>query len=457
MSEEFVEKLPDIFEEQEPGYYVINLGYTPKPKKIRDISPPNVALPRKFCEFVYQIIKGGKSVDYTRNVITCGRQFFGYLQKYKPEIYKNHYIISKTTAQEVFDHCVNKWKLSISTIQLQDANVYSYYKWLKKQVEEDVFYFQITKNAINAKLLSDVQEKATKVFIAPLHEIISLRNTRGVSLQDALGFEFLLSTGLRSGECFQLQTRDINLDETCNDIETGMPSIYFRGSVSLHRVSIRAKSEASRRKVYMSLLARELMIRWYRFKNLKSGTQDRIFQPAREICVFDKISSTFYLDMLKKYKPHLHAIQEAGGKFQGLQDYMSQVAKDDAAENSDSFNEALEKKNINGQLRHALAKQEVDSQDKSVGDITVARDYKSLWPHYMRHVAGMLMYYRCQNGARFNLEEARRFMGHSYGSRMLTNVYTSDYSYIQSDDEWEKAFKFSKLGWIEARAKALNS
>lgn len=37
MSEEFVEKLPDIFEEQEPGYYIINLGYVPKPKKIRDI------------------------------------------------------------------------------------------------------------------------------------------------------------------------------------------------------------------------------------------------------------------------------------------------------------------------------------------------------------------------------------------------------------------------------------
>lgn len=462
MSDELVEKLPDIFVEKEPGFYIVNLGYKPRADKIRDFVPAYVPLPRKFCEFIYEQIKNSKSVEYVRNVITCGRQFFGYLKMYKKEIYLDHYIINKDTSQGMMQHALYTWKFALSTYRLQENVISTYYKWLRRNVEDDVIYIRMV-DSLRSKSLLDAISDPTNIFAIPIVEITSLRNTRNVSLVDALAFELLLSTGIRQGEAFQLQARDINLDETCHDIETDMPSLYFRGSVSLHRRSIKIKNASSRRKVYMSMLARELMIRWFRFRGIKPGSSEAIFTSIKNnfVCNFKKIHPTFYIDMIKKYKPHLHAIQESQGQLKGLQDYMSQLDKDDASEvkpeselsQEETIEESFKRRNISGKFRQALSMQKA-SADEKIGDIVISREYSSLWTHYMRYISGMLIYYRSQNGSRFNLEELRRHLGHSPGSLTALTVYTTNTKYIESDVEWERAFRYTKLGWIEARSTA---
>lgn len=165
--------------------------------------------------------------------------------------------------------------------------------------------------------------------------------------------------------------------------------------------------------------------------------------------------------MIKKYKPHLHAIQESQGQLKGLQDYMSQLDKDDASEvkpeselsQEETIEESFKRRNISGKFRQALSMQKA-SADEKIGDIVISREYSSLWTHYMRYISGMLIYYRSQNGSRFNLEELRRHLGHSPGSLTALTVYTTNTKYIESDVEWERAFRYTKLGWIEARSTA---
>lgn len=457
MSNEILPTLPSIFVEKEPGFYFVDFGTGCRAEKIKDFVPRYTPLPRKYCEWVVEQIKRQTSPDYIRIIITQGQQFFGYLKKYKPEIYQNHYVISKKLSLEVFEHALYTWKFALSTVQLQDVTINRYYKWLKYQVADDTFYYRVGQYNVSRSLQHALDE-ASELFAIPIHEIVGLRNIKGVRLIDALVFEFLLSTGLRKGEAQQLQARDIIFNENCHDIETDLPSIYFRGSVSLLRPSLRLKNQFSRRKVYMSMLARELMIKWFRFNNIKPGSSQQVFAGAESpLGNMKKLHPTFYIDMLRKYKPHLHAVQESEGRLEGMQKFMSETTKSDALEHDDQNtdideDEMFRRKFIYGQMRQAIAKQKVE-EDVKLKDIVISREYSGLWPHYMRHLAGMIMYYRCQSGARLNVEETRRFMGHGPKSNMLLTEYTHDYNYIQNDAEWKRVFAYTKLGWLDCRLK----
>lgn len=315
-----------------------------------------------------------------------------------------------------------------NTLQLRFVVVKRFYKWLHH-------CGLVANNPYPAFLTWEGEEDKPKLVPTP-SDIFRIRMlNRSSSLEHASLFEVLLSSGLRENEARQLRACDVNFDAIPTDKETGSPSLYCGGTLSITRKEMVLKS--SGRNTYISSIAAKLLKMMMAKNGIEIGSRVPLF-PLGVNGIGKRLSVIGKVVYKGRDMTQNLAVKERDVRSAGFSDL-----------DVDSLGVSESMKRLIRNRQKSESDLPDYAREQRLKEFPVEKKFQQLHAHALRHSFTCIMYFRNYHGEDSNMERLRQMLGHS--SVRSTTIYLTNLDLIKSDSEWVRLMLGKPTDWIGAR------
>lgn len=280
-----------------------------------------------------------------------------------------------------------------------------------------------------------------KHSIIPVYrDILHVRRQR-MSIDNAIAFEIMCSSGLRSSECFQLRWCDISPNPDIYDMEEKCSSKYVGLKIKLDVKKHQIKDKKNRL-TYASLQALKLVniaksirgVDWDSRMPLITTNKDTMKRQLEEI------RSEYVFGSERSIQETESSNFNAEREIELIKESMQKV-KDSASLPRQTKINMLKKmrKNVEAILKRKQAEdlKLLNSRERShTGRFTL---------HGLRHFAAGLLYFRSWEGVYSDVMRAKQYLGHA--SETMTLNYLDELNVVDSKQEWVRIMKGGSLDY----------
>lgn len=280
------------------------------------------------------------------------------------------------------------------------------------------------------------------VYIPPVEKIFLCRKNRRVRARSAAFFEFALSTGMRVHEVRCVRMDNIDWNAIPYDKETGSPSKFFKGKVTLPAREHRLKGKQTRI-CWLSNIARRVVLQYVSRSGVPLNSRFPLF-PMRE-----KHADMYLYDATKGVLP-----TSAGGQQKGYKPLVEIDANDKprVLGYTDITDEEIKGQSMSAQFLASLRQsREHANRDAPIErQATLHTKRKKIWfhSHMLRYMFTNAIYYRNMYGERINFERLKELLGHSGNFSNMTMHYLKSLDFIQDDETWERLYNGKPQDWF---------
>lgn len=304
------------------------------------------------------------------------------------------------------------------------------YRRVKIKVARTMLHFLFDVNAIDdfeTSIPRRAKVKAasgtTKLPLIPVYKDIQRFRRTEVRLEDAMLFEFGISSGLRRDELLSVRMCDVNMSKKAIDISTGVPSVHCGGTVTVSTMVSSTKGKRDRL-TYISPLAARLVRVYARVNSVKLDSQIPLFMSRQRIMVaFDSFNDD--MEWSASMDKGIHTRKT-----------------EDPVDLGESF---LALPAVMRAAYIARVKREREATHVPSG----RKEGDRLTTHSMRYFFTSLMLYRTYAGHRNSIERVMELLGHS--APTITMYYLKKLSVIESDSEWGYVMLGTSSSWLNIK------
>lgn len=342
-------------------------------------------------------------------------------------IRENGYSIASIDRVKFVDYCKYisvKQIFSASTKRHRIASLKSILKFLFDKGAIDEFELN-TPIGVRTR----VTVGTSTMSLIPVYSDIQKLRQKRIRLEDAMAFEFGLSSGLRISEMLSVRFCDIDFSRKPIDITTNKRSSCCGGTVTVSTIVASVKGKRTR-VTFISPLASRLVRAYAKVNTVNLSSKIPLFlSPSRMETSMNAIRSLIQWDASKR-----------------------KTASSKRTCGEVELNESFSNLPIPMQKAYAARIQREETATHIPDGII---ETGNLTWHSLRHFFTALMLHRTYDGHRNAVERVMELLGHS--SLTTTMHYLSKLTVVASDQEWVHTVNGTSSSWINVVAKRITT